>query len=107
MSDNTNVDFNVDTFEQERANDPAKKENYSFVLAGRRIELSDPNKVDWKTLAEMTAPVELLKHVTLSEDDRQWLRDHPMSIEALKSMMDRYSRHFGLPEMGKGAGSVI
>lgn len=101
MTNNDAVDFNLDTYEYE------KKDNFAFVLAGRRIELTDPNQVDWKVLAEMQAPVELLRHVTTSDEDRTWLREHPMPIEGLKQMMERYSRHFGLPEMGKGAGSVI
>jgi nicotinic acid phosphoribosyltransferase len=99
MSDS--VDFNLDTYALE------KKANFAFVFKGRRIELSDPNMVDWKILAEMEAPVELLRHVTTSEEDRKFLRDNPMPIILLKEVMDRFARHFGLPEMGKGAGSVI
>lgn len=106
MSDQ-HVDFNVDTYEQERKQDPSRPVNFAFVLAGRRIELGNPNDVDWKILAEMQAPVELLKHVTQSDEDRTWMREHEMSIEALKDLMDKYSRHYGLPEMGKGVGSVI
>lgn len=104
MSDDTNksVTLNLDTIEYE-----APKEKFSFVLAGRRMELDDPNMVDWKILAEMQAPVELLKHVTQSDEDRTWLRDHKLPVEGLKRLMDSYARHYGLPEMGKGAASVI
>lgn len=96
-----NVTINLDTIEYE------KKDEFSFVLAGRRIVLTDPNLVDWKILAEMQRPIELLKHVTVSDEDRTWLREHPLPIEGLHQLMDKYAKHYGLPEMGKGAGSVI
>lgn len=79
---------------------------FRFKLAGRVITLSDPNRVDWKILAEMQQPIELLKHV-MSEEDKDWLREHPIPIEDLKRTMDKYAQKFQLPEMGKGAGSVI
>jgi hypothetical protein len=85
----------------------AQFSEFSFKLAGRRIVLGDPNLVDWKTLAEMQQPIELLKHVIKDEEDRTWMREHPLPIEGLKRLMDKYSKHYELPEMGKGAGSVI
>jgi hypothetical protein len=99
---NEKVTINLDTIEYETPD-----EKFSFVLAGRRMELDDPNLVDWKILAELGSPVELLRHVVQSDEDRQWLRDHKLPIEGLKRLMDAYARHYGLPEMGKGAGSVI
>lgn len=82
-------------------------EPFRFKLAGRVIELGDPNLVDWKILAEMQQPIELLRHVTKSDEDRKWLRDNPLPIEGLHRLMDKYAAHFKLPELGKGAGSVI
>jgi nicotinic acid phosphoribosyltransferase len=94
------IDFDLDSLE-------AKKRGvFRFKLAGRVITLSDPNRVDWKILAEMQQPIELLKHVA-SAEDRDWLRQHPIPIEDLKQVMDKYAKKFELPEMGKGAGSVI
>lgn len=99
---NEKVTVNLDTIEYETPD-----EKFSFVLAGRRMELDDPNLVDWKILAELQAPIELLKHVTQSDEDRAWLRTHKLPIEGLKRLMDAYVQHYGLPEMGKGTASVI
>jgi nicotinic acid phosphoribosyltransferase len=94
------LDFDLDALEVKN------RGVFRFKLEGRVITLSDPNRVDWKILAEMQQPIELLKHVANLED-REWLREHPIPIEDLKRVMDKYAQKFELPEMGKGAGSVI
>jgi nicotinic acid phosphoribosyltransferase len=96
-----NISIDLDALEYDT------HEKFTFKLAGRVIELGDPNLVDWKILAAMEQPIELLKHVTKSDEDRAWIRNHPLPIEGLHRLMDKYAAHFKLPELGKGAGSVI
>lgn len=94
------IDLNLDTVEFEST------KPFVFVFKGRKMQMTDPNKVDWKTLASLEQPVHLIRHV-MSEEDKQFLRDNYMSIEQLKRLLDDMSKHFPLPELGKDADSPI
>jgi hypothetical protein len=103
---NSHVDFNLDTVETE------KRKPFHFSMSGkdgtvRRIRMSDPHKIDWKTILEMEKPIELLREV-LSEEDKAFLRDNPIDAEKFNLLMEKFFSHYGFNlAQGKAAASSI
>lgn len=103
---NTHVDMNLDTVETE------KRRPFYFSMTGkdgnvRRIRMSDPHDLDWKTILEMEKPIELLREV-LSEDDKEFLRHNPIKAEKFNLLMEGFFKHYGFNlSQGKAAASSI
>lgn len=103
---NAHVDFNLDTVETE------KRKPFYFNLTGkdgnpRRMKMSDPHEIDWKTIIEMEKPIELLREV-LSEEDKEFLRDNPIGAEKFNLLMEAFFKHYGFNlSAGKAAASSI
>jgi len=103
---NSQVDLNLDTIELE------KRRPFFFSMKDtegnpRRIRMSDPHLIDWKTILEMEKPIELLREV-LSEDDKEFLRENPIESEKFNVLMERFFKHYGFNlQQGKAAASSI
>lgn len=103
---NARVNLNLDTVETET------RTPYYFAMSGkdgvpRRIRLSDPHKIDWKTILEMEKPIELLREV-LTDEDKAFLRENPIDAEKFNILMEDFFKHYGFNlQQGKAAASSI
>lgn len=91
--DSPSVDFNLDTFELEA------ERPFAFVLGGRRIQLKDPNHIDWHDLADIDGPVELA-NICMGEEDREFFLEHPLPTGKLNELMRRFQKHTGIGNRG-------
>lgn len=95
------IHFSVEQAEAERAVD--RKEPFTADILGRTITMTDAQDVDWKVLAEMESPIEFIRYCA-SEEDRDYLREAPLSGAVFGKLIEAYMAHYGLGDKGKGAG---
>lgn len=95
------VTLNLDSLERE---DP--REPFSVVVAGKRIVMSDPADLDWKILLELREdnPAQFFRHV-VSADDQNHFRKAAIPGWKMRKLMEMYQEHYGLENLGNGAGS--
>lgn len=91
MASTDKVHFSLDTIER-----PKNQvfETFYADLFGRRIAISDPAEVDWRTLATISKPMDFFKHC-MSQEDRDWLADQD-GIEAwqMGQLLEYYFEHY-------------
>ena len=93
------VHFNIDTFEREGGS----KEIFAAVVAGKRIQMTDPVELDWQDLNNLDSPDEFLAYC-FSEEDRKYFMAQKIEAWRLNGLMDAYMKHYGLGDKGKGRG---
>lgn len=93
------VTLNLDTLERE---DP--RDSFSVVVAGKRIVMSDPSDLDWKILMKINEPQDFFRHV-VTPADQQHFRNAEIPGWKMRKLMELYSEHYGLDELGNVNGS--
>ena len=78
------------------------KEPFVAKVAGRNITLQDPSDIDWRDLAEIEIPADLLR-VAMSREDRQHLQSTPMPSWKFNRLMESYYTHYDLDEKIRNA----
>lgn len=64
---------------------------------GRNITLADPGEIDWKDLAGVEIPADLL-HVAMSSEDRQHLWKADLPGWKFNRLMEAYYTHYDLEQ---------
>ena len=93
--DNAKVHLNLDTFEYERG----EREQFAFVLGGRRIVMTDPADVDWQDLAEMDDPFTLAE-TCMTEEDASYFLEYRMPAKKMQELVKTFQKHYGLGTPG-------
>lgn len=97
------INFNLDTYEAEKPNEP-----FWIVVKGKRLALNHPEQVEWELMVALaehgTPPREMLKAI-MSEEDYALLLEAKPSTGAVMSMIGKYEAHFGLGTPGEGSAS--
>lgn len=92
------VHFNVDTFEREEV-----AETFAAVIGGKRIEMIDPQEMDWREVQGIDDP-ETFADLAVPAADKDTFLKAKMSVAAVNALMDAYMAHYGLGSAGNAAG---
>lgn len=71
-------------------------------VGGRAITFTDPADIDWRDLATVVIPADLLR-VSLSSEDRNFLQDQPLPSWKFNRLMEAYYVHYDLEEKIRNA----
>lgn len=88
------VTLNLDALEREDAKEP-----FIAVIAGRKIEFTDPGELEWRDLARWDSPEEFIDNA-LDEDDRAFVLEQKIPGWKFKALWEAYQEHFGLGDRG-------
>lgn len=93
---NQQVDLNLDELERDQVTP------FSFVLAGQRVEMTDPHEIDFKDLMEIDHPSKFLEYA-LSPEAKKLLLENKVPGWKFNELIDGYMKHYGLQQQaGKG-----
>ena len=71
------------------------KPPFAFVLKGREIVMADPADLDWRELAAIEEPSDLIEFA-LDPKDRAYLADQEIEAWRFNALMEAYYNHFDL-----------
>jgi len=76
---------------------PSKDVKPPFIakVRGRNITFLDPSDIDWRDLAAVRIPADLIR-VSLSTEDRHFLQDQDLKAWEFNRLMEAYSTHYDL-----------
>lgn len=83
---------------------PAEDVKPPFIVKvnGRSIQFADPSEIDWRDLAAVQIPADLLR-VSLSRDDRNFLQNEALPSWKFNRLMEAYYLHYDLEEKIRNA----
>lgn len=83
---------------------PEKDIKPPFVvnIEGRRVTFADPTEVDWRDLAAVEIPADLLR-VAMTRDDRQYLQGLALPTWKFNRLMEAYYSHYDLEDKIRNA----
>lgn len=90
------VHFSLETLEREKV-----YELFAADLGERRIEMIDPQELEFEALAEIDNPIEFLE-LCMTPEDRKYVYSLKLKAWQMNALMDAYMRHYGLGDRGKG-----
>lgn len=73
------------------------KPPFIVKVGERNLEFSDPSDIDWRDLAAIEAPGELLR-LSLSREDHEFLRKQSLPTWKFNRLMEAYNLHFDLED---------
>lgn len=78
---------------------PAKDVKPPFVVnvEGQKVTLADPSEIDWRDLAVVEQPGDLLR-VAMTREDRQYLQSLSLPGWKFNRLMEAYYAHYDLEE---------
>ena len=91
MSDRAII-FNLD--EQTRPAEDVKSA-FEFIIGGRTITMIDPKEMDYRDLASIEEPSDLM-NVALSAKDSEFVAGQEIPTWKFKALMDAYYEHYDL-----------
>lgn len=93
------VTLDLDTIERD-----SKDVKPPFVVAieGRSITLGDPTDIDWRDLAGVEVPADLLR-VAMSREDRVYLQSLALPTWKFNRLMEAYYTHYDLEDKIRNA----
>ena len=71
------------------------KPPFVFTLKGREITMADPADMDWRDLAAVEEPSDLIEGA-LSYDDREFLANQELEAWRFNALMEAYYNHYDL-----------
>lgn len=92
----------LDDLDQEQSD-----EAFIFELRNQQFEMISPRDADWMTITAAADNPRLLVHVLMPEESRlRFLSLDNVRLRVLEGLMQRYQKHFGLPNAGESDGSA-
>lgn len=78
---------------------PKEERKAPFVvkLGGKQVTFADPLDIDWRDLASVNIPADLLR-VALSSDDLDHVRNTSLDSYSFNKLMKSYYDYFGLED---------
>lgn len=88
------VILDLDTVER-----PEKDVRPPFVVTveGRKVTMQDPAEIDWRDLASVEIPADLLR-VAMSTEDRVFLVERSLPAWKFNRLMEAYYTHYDLED---------
>lgn len=74
-----------------------RKPPFVVKVGGKVITFADPSELDWRDLAAVEIPVDLIR-VSLSREDRDHISQTPMTSRTFGRLMKAYYDHYGLED---------
>jgi hypothetical protein len=71
-------------------------------VAGKNSPLQDPSEIDWRDLAAVEIPADLLR-VAMTREDRQHLQGAALPAWKFNRLMESYYTHYDLEEKIRNA----
>jgi hypothetical protein len=71
-------------------------------VEGKNISLADPTEIDWRDLAAVEIPADLLR-VAMSREDRNYLQGLALPAWKFNRLMEAYYIHYDLEEKIRNA----
>ena len=83
---------------------PDKDIKPPFVVnvEGRKLTLQDPTEIDWRDLAAVEIPADLLR-VAMSREDRNYLQGLALPAWKFNRLMEAYYNHYDLEDKIRNA----
>jgi hypothetical protein len=78
------------------------KPAFVVKVGGKNLEFLDPNEIDWRDLAAVEIPADLLR-VAMSKDDRTHLANEALPAWKFNKLMSAYYTHYDLEEKIRNA----
>lgn len=78
------------------------KPPFVVKVGEKNIALKDPTEVDWRDLAAVNIPADLLR-VAMTREDRQYLSSLELPAWKFNRLMEAYYTHYDLEEKIKNA----
>lgn len=78
---------------------PSKDVKPPFIvkIGDRRVTFADPSEIDWRELATVSIPADLLR-VSLSKDDLKHLQGLNLPTWKFNRLMETYYEHYDMEE---------
>jgi hypothetical protein len=92
---------NLDTYEKERPSDP-----FWFQHEGKYFHMVDPEDVDFQDIIIGQENPRLMLHVLIDAEQRDAFFSLRMPMGKMKKLINDYTRHFGLTDLGELGGSA-
>lgn len=74
-----------------------RKPPFVVKLGGKQVTFADPLDIDWRDLASVNIPADLLR-VALSHEDLDHIRNQPLDSYSFNKLMKSYYDYFGLED---------
>lgn len=92
MSDQPNIQLNLDTLEREESYEP-----FVFILAKRAIRMTDPAEMDWQFLVKLQTEEELITEA-MSKGDAEFFLAQKLPAWKMRKVSKDYQDHFGIED---------
>jgi len=101
MADNNNkaVVFDLDA---EKRPESEVKPPFVVTVNGREITMKDPSDVDWRDLAGLERPTDLVR-IAMSSEDRDYMADQEIEAWRFNRLMEAYYVHYDMEKVVKSA----
>lgn len=93
QQDKPTIQLNLDTMERPAGQ---KKEEFSFVCAGKRMVMKDPEEIDWQDLVSVADNTSGLFRFALEREDYRLFMQQRMPMWKLNALGDAYNAHYEL-----------
>lgn len=70
---------------------------YVVKVGGKSITFLDPGDIEWRLLASINTPGDMIR-VSLSQEDRNHIREQQISGRKFNALMKGYYDHYGLED---------
>ena len=94
------VALNLDELEREGA--PG---DFAVVLGGKRLVMSDAQEVPWQDLMVAMQDPHAFFRLVVPEDDQDRFFQADLPVWKMRRLMDAYTDHYGLTDLGNPAAS--
>lgn len=88
--------LNLDDLEREGTPEP-----FTVRHGGKQIEMLDATELDWKALMVAMRDPHTFFKLIVPEEHQETFFDTPMPAWKMRTLMDRYTKHFGLLDPGE------
>jgi hypothetical protein len=86
------LDLDAETRDEKDVKPP-----FVVTVGGKAVTLEDPSNIDWRDLAAVEIPADLLR-VAMSVEDRDHLRKQAMPAWKFNRFMEAYYTHYDLED---------
>lgn len=91
------LDLDVETRDPKDVKPP-----FVVNVEGKKLTLQDPTEIDWRDLAAVEIPADLLR-VAMSREDRNYLQGLALPAWKFNRLMEAYYLHYDLEEKIRNA----
>jgi len=94
VADSVKIALNLDTVE--RRPDEVATEPFRFVIAGRMIQMKDPQAIDWQDMLRISQDVSSLFTFAMERDDYLFFKRQNFPMWKMDRLITSYQEHYKL-----------